>query len=237
MKAAVRRVWLPFNEPLEGRVPWMYLDSEGFVSTGVGNKLDDTGRVRAAPTPAERAASLIAARRLPWRRPDGSPATGAEINAAWDAVKSRMDLVAGGYRRFADVTELRLTDEHIDRLVFARLDELETLLRGRMVRHGTGAVVMPFAAFDSWPADAQLGMLSMCWAMGPKFSFPTFQDAAFARDWLRCAAACRVNPEIGTVIRRNDRDQDLFRNAFRVEDEGLDPEVLLFRLPELPSGE
>ncbi|MGV9617166.1 hypothetical protein [Nocardia xishanensis] len=236
MKAAVRRVWLAFNVPLEGRVPWMYLDSEGFVSTGVGNKLDDTARVRAAPTPAERAASLIATRRLPWRRPDGSAATDLEINAAWDAVKSRMDLVAGGNRAFADVTALRLTDEDIDRTVFARLDELETLLRGRMVRHRSGSVVMPFAAFDSWPADAQLAALSMCWAMGPRFSFPTFQDAAFARDWLRCAAACRVNPEIGTVIRRNDRDQELFRNAFRVEEENLDPEVLLFRLPELPSG-
>ncbi|WP_431968647.1 hypothetical protein [Nocardia sp. bgisy134] len=236
MKAAVRRVWLAFNVPLEGRVPWMYLDSEGFVSTGVGNKLDDTARVRAAPTPAERTASLIAARRLPWRRPDGSAATGAEVNAAWDAVKNRMDLVAGGNRAFADVSLLRLTDEDIDRTVYGRLDELETLLRGRMVRHGSGAVVMPFAAFDSWPADAQLGMLSMCWAMGPRFSFPAFQDAAFARDWLRCAAACRVNPEIGTVIRRNDRDQELFRNAFRVEEEQLDPEVLLFRLPELPSG-
>ncbi|MGV9820541.1 hypothetical protein [Nocardia xishanensis] len=236
MKAAVRRVWLAFNVPLEGRVPWMYLDSEGFVSTGVGNKLDDTARVRAAPTPAERAASLIATRRLPWRRPDGSAATGVEINAAWDAVKSRMDLVAGGNRAFADVTALRLTDEDIDRTVFARLDELETLLRGRMVRHRSGSVVMPFAAFDSWPADAQLAALSMCWAMGPRFSFPAFQDAAFARDWLRCAAACRVNPEIGTVIRRNDRDQELFRNAFRVEEENLDPEVLLFRLPELSSG-
>ncbi|MEU8897495.1 hypothetical protein [Nocardia sp. NPDC048505] len=115
--------------------------------------------------------------------------------------------------------------------VFRRLEQLETLLRGRMVRHGSGALVMPFAAFNSWPADAQLGLLSMGWHMGAEFHFPRFQDATFDRDWLRCAAECRINPESGPTARRNDRDQQLFRNAHRVESEGLDPEVLLFEVP------
>ncbi|GAB2631505.1 hypothetical protein [Nocardia goodfellowii] len=114
--------------------------------------------------------------------------------------------------------------------VFRQLAELETLLRGRMVRHHSGSVIMPFAAFNSWPADAQLGLLSMGWAMGPKFHFPRFQDAACTRDWLRCAATCRINPESGRMPRRNDRNQQLFRNAFRVESENLDPEALLLRV-------
>ncbi|MEV0292033.1 hypothetical protein [Nocardia sp. NPDC050710] len=232
MKAAVREIWLPFNVPLEGRVPWMYLDARGYVSTAVGIKLDDAVRVLSPPSTAERAAALATARRLPWRHGTrGGYASDPEIDAAWDMVKSRTDLVPGGCRRFERLTDLRLTEAAIERLVFEHLDELETLLRGRMVRHSSGSIIMPFAAFDSWPADAQLGMLSMCWMMGPRFQFPRFQDAAFTRDWLRCAAECRVNPEIGTAVRRNDRSQELFRNAFRVEDEGLDPEMLLFRIP------
>ncbi|MEV0712709.1 MULTISPECIES: hypothetical protein [Nocardia] len=232
MKAAVREIWLPFNVPLEGRVPWMYLDVRGCVRTAVGVALDESARGFGSPTQGERAAALAASRRLPWRRGMRGPyASDTDIDAAWDTVKRRTDLVRGGCRRFERVTDLRLTNGAIDRLVFERLDEWETLMRGRLTRHGDGAVITPFAAFESWPADAQLGMLSMCWSMGPAFDFPRFERAALRRDWLRCAAECRVYPEMGTVARRNERNQELFRNAFRVESTGSDPHRLLFTLP------
>lgn len=232
MKASVREVWLPFNVPLEGRVPWMYLDVRGRVSTAVGITLDDATHELGSPTATERATALAASRRLPWRRGMRGPyASDTDIDAAWDTVKRRTDLIRGGWRRFERLTDLRLTNGAIDRLVFERLDELETLIRGRLARHSNGAVIMPFTSFDSWPADAQLGMLSMCWTTGPSFDFPRFQEAAFTRDWLRCAAECRVYPEIGTAARRNERNQELFRNAFRAECDGSDPEQLLFALP------
>ncbi|WP_054813107.1 hypothetical protein [Nocardia arizonensis] len=232
MRAAVREIWLPFNEPLEGRVPWMYLDVRGRVATAVGISLDDTVPDVGSPTPGRRENSLAASRRLPWRHGMRGPfAADPDIDAAWETVKRRSDLAHGGCRRFERLTDLRLTDTAIDRMVFDHLHLVQTLARGRIVRDRTGAVALPFAGFDSWPADAQLGLLSMCWVLGPAFDFPRFHEAAAERDWLRCAAECRIYPEIGTLGRRNDRDQELFRNAFRIERDGLDPEVLLFGLP------
>ena len=40
MHEMVRESWMRFNEPLEGIVNFMYLDVKGWVSTGMGNKID-----------------------------------------------------------------------------------------------------------------------------------------------------------------------------------------------------
>ena len=91
MHQSVRDHWLEFNKPLEGRVPFMYLDVKGFVSTGVGNLIDTTPRTLSAPTDAERSASHAVARGLNWLTADGSVATAAQVDAEWDLVKTRMD--------------------------------------------------------------------------------------------------------------------------------------------------
>jgi hypothetical protein len=222
MKDAVRAAWEPFNKPLEGRVQWMYLDVKGFVSTGVGNLIDASRTALTEPTDAERTKSHQIARALPWQiGEDGELASDTDIDAEWDLVKSRMDMAKQGGGAFKGITTLRLSDEAIDELVFSKLDEMEGVLKSRG----------PFTDFDTWPADAQLGLLSMSWGMGPKFNFPKFQAAVASRDWTTAAAECRFNPEIGTIVERNDRDQQLFRNAATVEDGGLDPEVLLFEIP------
>jgi hypothetical protein len=231
VKEAVKQAWEPFNRPLEGRVHWMYLDVKGLVSTGVGNLIDATKTPLTQPDATERARSHEIARRLPWQvGVDGEFASDQEIDNAWDVVKSRMDLAPRGGGIFVDITELRISDEAIDHLVETRLAEMASFLKGRTMLID-GSRVAPFGDFDSWPADAQLGLLSMAWGMGPAFNFPKFQHAAFARDWLTAADECRFNPEVGTIVTRNDHNQKLFRNAFRVEDEGLDPEVLLFPVP------
>lgn len=41
MHEMVRQSWMRFNEPLEGIVNFMYLDVKGWVSTGMGNKIDE----------------------------------------------------------------------------------------------------------------------------------------------------------------------------------------------------
>ncbi|WP_035748934.1 peptidoglycan-binding protein [Arthrobacter sp. 35W] len=219
MRSSVRNYWLEFNSPLEGRVHFMYLDVKGYVSTGVGNLIDATKQPLTAPTPAERSASLAMAWAIAWaRNDDGAGAVQDEIAAEWDTVKSRMDLAHLGGGHFAPpVTSLCITDEEIDRIVFQRLDAMESYLRGRP----------PFADFDNWPADAQLGLLSMSWGMGPAFKFPKFQGFAAQRDWTSASSECRFNPEIGTIVKRNNLDQQCFLNAARVDAEGLDPEVLL----------
>ncbi|MBH0779687.1 hypothetical protein [Nocardia bovistercoris] len=229
MKAAVREIWLPFNVALEGRVPWMYLDARGRVSTAVGVPLDETVRELGVPTARHRANSLAASRRLPWRHGVRGPfASDPDIDAAWETVKQHRDLARRGRRRFQRLTDLRLTEGAIDRMVFDRLDRTETLVRGRMVRAESGAVALPFDDFETWPADAQLALLSMCWVAGPAFDLPRFHAAAARRDWLACAVECRVEPDMGAVARRNERNRQLFRYAYLVERDALDPERLAY---------
>jgi hypothetical protein len=220
---SVRDAWLGFNEPLESRIRFMYLDVKGLVSTGVGNLIDATQGELRPPTDAERAASHQMANQLAWMRPDGSAASPDEIAAAWDVVKSNLDRAPNGGATFGDLTTIRLDDAEIDRFVFAKLDQMEAFLKGRS----------EFQDFETWPADAQLGLLSMAWAMGPAFRFPKFQQFVAAGDWEGAATECRFNPEIGTIVIRNDRNQQLFRNAGQAVQQGIDPSVLQFQAPRL----
>lgn len=214
---SVRSFWHPFNEPLESREHNMYLDIKGLVSTGVGNLIDATATPLTPPTPDERARSLAMAGELNWLNPDGSTASPDEVAAEWDMVKSRMDLAPRGGGSFRSITTLKISDDEIDRFVSLKLLQFEAHLKSRP----------EFADFDSWPADAQLGLLSMAWGMGPAFRFPKFQAFVAAGDFDGAAGECRFNPEIGTIVTRNDLNQQCFANAGRVVGEGLDPSVLL----------
>ena len=103
-------------------------------------------------------------------------------------------------------------------MVFDKLDQMENVLKSRP----------PFADLDNFPAEAQLGLLSMSWAMGPKFNFPKFQAFVAAGDWSSAATECRFRPDTSTITIRNDRDLLLFRNAAAVIDQGLDPDILVW---------
>jgi hypothetical protein len=116
----------------------MYLDQKGWVSTGIGNKIDETRQANSAPTPEERAASLRLAGELQWHTPAGIPADAQEIASAWDAVKSRLDLAPHGHTAFENLTSLRVDDGEIDRHVFAKLDQMELTLTRRAEFAGTG---------------------------------------------------------------------------------------------------
>ncbi|GAA0938227.1 hypothetical protein [Nonomuraea longicatena] len=214
---SVRSNWEPFNEPLESREHNMYLDTKGFVSTGVGNLIDATAKPLTPPTPDERARSLAMAGELDWLNADGSEASSDQVAAEWDLVKSRMDLAPRGGGVFRGLTTLRISDDEIDRFVGKKLDQFEAFLKNRS----------EFADFDNWPADAQLGLLSMAWGMGPAFQFPRFQALAAAGDFDAAAGECRFNPEIGTIVTRNNLDQQCFHNAAQVVNQGLDRSALL----------
>src|SRR5688572_28003833 len=98
--------WAEYSEPLEGRVPHMYLDILGLVTCGVGNLIDPVSE----------------ALKLPWkRRSTGKPATEHEVRAAWNALKARQDLARRHVSHAAAITGLFLTDPDIDDLVARRL--------------------------------------------------------------------------------------------------------------------
>ncbi len=225
MHDAVRSNWLRFNEPLEGRVPHMYLDVKGWVSTGLGNKIDETAKELSPPTEQERAESLTQANRLEWTvAADGSPATADQVAADWDAVKSRLDQASQGPLPFGPpVTQLQISEEEMDRFVFSELDRMERYLVGRA----------EFTEFESWPASSQLATLSMSWAMGPAFAFPNFQRHAAAGDWAAAATECHFKPDVGTIRYRNKLDRMHFECAATAAARGLSTNSLAITLGEV----
>jgi GH24 family phage-related lysozyme (muramidase) len=199
MYQTVRDAFFDFNVRFEGYVPWMYLDVKGLVTIGVGNLIE--------PLTQE-------VLNLPFEYADqpGSQATTDDIREAWNAVKSRTDLKLQGGGAFQSLTNVRLTTEGIKSLVEKKLLENESFLRSRY-----------FANFDSWPADAQLGLLSMTWALGAGFvnKWPKLHSACLNEDWDTVAAECHINDVGNSGIKpRNDADETLFSNAAWVQELG-----------------
>lgn len=129
-------------------------------------------------------------------------ATQEEIRDSWSETKAmKPGMIAGYYA----TSQLRLSDEDIDALCIQHLAGEESALRGH------------FAGWDESPANAQLGALSMAYAMGTGElieGFPKFCSAFEACDWVTCAAECKMI-ETGNagLIPRNLANLRLFEAA------------------------
>lgn len=167
----------------EGRTSWLYLDTKGLVTTGVGNLVDP----------------VSLALELPWRRAGGEMATCAEVEADWERVKAmRAGMIAGRYR---GPRALHLEEADVDELVDRKAGEF------------WGHLAATFPSAEDWPADAQLGLLLHAWAVGPhgyRRNWPKMSAALDACDWLEVAAQC-VMPR--ARMSRNEAHALCFRNA------------------------
>jgi GH24 family phage-related lysozyme (muramidase) len=202
MYESVRDAWHSFSEPFEGRVPSMYLDILGLVTCGVGNLIDPVSEALKVPF---------------YRDDDGGRATPDQVRAAWFALKERQDLKRRGVSYARALTRLHMRDEDIDALVASRLASNEAF------------ICKWLPAFPTIPADAQLGILSMAWAVGAGFNrkFPTFTKAALAGDWFAAQAACTIREDGNPgVVPRNKANRICFGNAHLVATYGLDRAAL-----------
>jgi hypothetical protein len=220
MRQSVSDAFFGFSQKLEGRLSFMYLDVKNLVTTGIGNLIDPIG----------------AALPLPWAdKPSGDPADAPTITNEWNMVKSRTDLSPRGGGAFGAITTLQLSDDAINNLVLSKVTQNESILKS----------VSEFSGFDDRPADAQLGLLSMSWALGPNFApgFPSSRAACAAATaaassgdlqgaataWNQAADQSHMadagNPGL---VPRNTADHTLFTNAGQVILQGLDPDVLQF---------
>jgi len=175
----------------------MYLDIKGLVTVGVGNLVD----------PAELAQALpFRFKNQPGVASPGSPATPDQIAAEWRSLKNTPGLAAMSYTACGSITQLELSDDSINSLLLDRVTVNESFLKRQQW----------FQDFDTWPADAQLGLSSMAWAMGPAGpgAFPHFSAACKSFDFNTAAADCRMN-EAGNpgLIPRNQANFTLFSNA------------------------
>jgi GH24 family phage-related lysozyme (muramidase) len=199
----VRSSFVAFSTRFEGAIPWLYLDVRGLVTTAIGVLVD----------PVELAFPL------PLKWPDGKPATRTQIAAEWWTIKREGSLAHRGAQAAGKVAVLRLTPEDVEALTLAKLDT--------MVRH----LERRFPGFETWPAPAQLGVLSMAWAMGPGFTtHPKWDAACRALDFTGAAEECAIST-VGNagVAPRNVANRALFLEAADALAQGQEPDVLLYR--------
>lgn len=195
------------SSPLEGRVPCMYLDVRGLVTCGVGNLID----------------SPEAALRHPWyHEVSGMLADEHEVTEAWRTVKA-CGFAKRHWTKYAlALTDLRLSKGHIDALVSRQLFANERWIVDHHV---------PYAEWCTWPADAQLCVMSLAWALGAGFPGlrPAFWSAMRARDWSSASLVCGLREDGNPGVRdRNVQNRIMLQNARAVDRMGLDPDVLLW---------
>jgi len=196
VKKSVLRAFFDWNVPMEGYLTFMYLDVKRLVTTGVGNLVDP----------------IDYAEVLPWRKLDGTLASVSEVRSAWNKVKNDKTLnELNGGAQYGALTQLRLSRQDVEVLVRRKLLANDSVMRDR------------FKDYESWPADAQLGVLSLAWAAGPRFAFPKLEAAAAKKDFRGMADECSLknNPK------RSKAQKQLFLNAAKVVANGLCQECLL----------
>lgn len=131
-------------------------------------------------------------------------ATKKEIETEWRYIKSKTEYKNYKPAIWDGLTNLDLSDAAIDNLCYQRLNDNQTVL------------TRAFPAFESWPADAQLALLSMAWAMGPGFSrsWPQFSAACRELDFYCAADYCQMNDATNPgLVPRNRANKILFTNA------------------------
>lgn len=182
------RAW---NAQFEGSVNWMYLDIKGLVTSGVGNLMDP----------------MIEALKWPWRNADGSIANGDDIIAEWQLVKAHQELAHQGARAAKAYTKLHILDEAVTDLCVERAEGILAYLRQQP----------PYTQIDTWPAQAQLAILSMCWAAGEgaiSRDFPHFARACALQKWHSAAFECLLDETGNPGLKpRNKANVALFQDA------------------------
>jgi hypothetical protein len=215
LRPSVAAAFTSYTGPFEGYCTWMYLDTKGYVTTGMGNLID----------------SIQAAQTLPWLTAGNKPASPSQIAAEWRQIKARQSSKNLGGYAFEKWATLHLEHGPIDRLVAVKMADF------------AAAVNHTYPTFAGAPADAQLAWLDMAWNYGPAFMdkktasgswvWPNFRAAVKVSHWARAA------DNVGDVSRGHTRNQSrarLFLNAASVVTLGIDPDILwLDKTPVRPQ--
>lgn len=167
----VRAGWVAFNDPLEGHVDSLYLDTKDLETTADGILCD----------------SSAAAQAMAWLKSDGTPASPAEVDAEWHRVKAmRPGLVWSRYRVGGF---LHLAPEELERVTLQRLDADAEILAAS------------WPSFTSWPWQAQAAAAALAWGCGPGAQrpgltspdWPYFHADVARRDWRACATSGQLS--------------------------------------------
>ncbi len=212
MRDVVRERFYDFNAKFEGEVDYFYQDVLGLVSIGVGILCDPI--------------QLCLGLNLPLVHPDGSPASRNDIAAAWTKIKALGSgdhtqgnpAARGGHLYAKPHTRLRLTKEGLRLSLEGKLHQMEQHLIKR------------FPDFESWPADAQMAILSLSWGCGPAFRFPKLEKALKELDFRTASTEVRMvanGVELYGLKPRNTANRIMLQNA-AIALNTMDPNVLFY---------
>jgi hypothetical protein len=207
-----------FSKDLEGEVLNMYLDTHNppLVTIGVGNMIE----------PISVALSID----YVYKSDNGGHPQAGQLCSP-DDKKNDFNTVkgmtayaplGGGNVAFKTATVCRITQRTLEKLITNKLNGNADYMKKNY-----------FSALDTWSADAQLGLMSMAWAMGSAFPtappsgpWPNFTKACKDQNWEGAAKECKMKNAVGTQVKRNDRNVILFRNAARIKEGKGDANVL-----------
>lgn len=154
--------YLPKLKEFEGVFSYMYVDTTGNVTVGVGNLLANAAAAQALAF-IRRATPAVAA-------------SAAEIQAEFDQVSQQTPgRMAPFYKQF---TTLDLPTSVIDALLDSRVDEFTT------------ALCRSFPDYNSYPAPACAALFDMAFNLGLgklTSGFPHFCAAVKSKDWNTAA--------------------------------------------------
>ncbi|HLY80646.1 MAG TPA: hypothetical protein VKQ70_14795 [Caulobacteraceae bacterium] len=186
---------------LEHDVAFMYLDTKGNVTVGIGVKLEDSKDTR----------SIRFVHRI-----DGKLASDEEKEAAFNAVHDARILIGRNAREFQSKTDLALAPGESARLFSSRLETAENQCRDL------------FKAWDDFPRPAQVALLDMAYNMGKGraltaaeiangdtehglYQYHKLRAAADAGEWLTASRECHRKAPVNDT--RNNWTRDKFIEA------------------------
>jgi hypothetical protein len=245
IRQSVLDAWIPFNtgeltwtdsdgetksSPNEGlRLPsYMYEDILGLVTTGMGNLIETPSTPPTQENPSTEGTITDEGLNAGWTHADGTPASDDEIRAEFANVKAKWSAghwePLGGFNENGkEIATLFLPEAAVKKLIFAKLQAFANVLKTQLPE------------WDSFPADAQMALLSHAWAAGASLGgWPKFKGFINSNppDWRSAAAEGYVYGPNHTVIAgitpRNDSNVRLMLNAEGVARTGSDPAVLYF---------
>jgi hypothetical protein len=198
----------------EGELRSMYLDNRGFVTTGVGNKLDSAKDANAHKW--ERLANGTAA--------DPTEVTAEFVRVGSGDTKSKIvnwATIGGGAfiieAKKLGIVTVQLTSESFRKIFEDKREWFDENLKK----------ITEFQDFDKmpggFPADAELGIFGVIWATGLEPLKPggykqAFSTACQAREWGKIAADKKYH--WANISPQRDRTlQKVFENAQKIEDQ------------------
>ena len=210
----------------EGNVPYMYLDTVGEVTVGVGHLLEDADEAKKLP---------FFTRKPPGPGRPPHPAHTAHIANAFNRVLNS-GLTNTKVPGFRDLTHIELSPIAVEALFQSDVNIFIPQINGRKW--------FPGYDFESYPTGVQLGMLDLVYNLGAKGFFDNynqFREALKFRNWIRVAnessreAKDANGKVVDSIVDRNAIVRDWILEAINDQPFFINPGCTPVKLDSIPG--